>query len=244
MESILLKDGILIPVDGSRRVLKGGAVLVEGNKIKDLGETRDLEKKYSPDLSFDAKGKAILPGFVNTHLHTGFIRGLAEDLPVWKWLKKHVDPAHKALERKDVSAAYKLCYAESVKAGTTCSLDMYRYMDVAADIATEIGNRVILSPYVADKPEYDYFESLEDNRKLVKERNMDADGRIRTWFGLEHLEYCTEEAYYKTAEYADEYDVGIHTHGEESKEEAEKLTEEHGKRPTEILAERTYISSA
>lgn len=241
MESTLLKNGFIIPVDSPIGYVKEGSILIEGDRIKEIGETRYLKRKYSPDEVFNAKGKAMLPGFVNTHMHSGFIRGLAEDLPVWEWLKKHVDPTHQALKSEEARAAYRLCYAEAVKAGITCSLDMYRFMHEAAKIAEKLGVRVTLAPYVADKPEYDYFESLKDNLKLVRERHMSADGKIRVWFGLEHLEYCTEEAFLKTAEYAKKHDVGIHTHGEESREEAEKLTKQHGKRPIEIFSDRDIL---
>jgi 5-methylthioadenosine/S-adenosylhomocysteine deaminase len=82
---------------------------------------------------------------------------------------------------------------------------------------------------------------LADNRRVVRERHGDGDDRVRVWFGLEHLTYCTEEAYYRVAEYAEEFDTGIHTHGEESREMAERLTAEHGMRPVELLHERGIL---
>ena len=69
----------------------------------------------------------------------------------------------------------------------------------------------------------------------------DADGRIQVWFGLEHLTYCTEEAYHRVAEYAEEYGVGIHTHGEESREMHEDLTEEFGHPPVVEFHERGIL---
>jgi 5-methylthioadenosine/S-adenosylhomocysteine deaminase len=175
------------------------------------------------------------------HLHSGFIRGLAEDMPVFEWLNEHVDPTHEALRREDARVAYELCYAEMARAGITTAMDMYRFMDEAADVATDYGLRVTLVPYVVD--EYDYFETIEDNRRLVEQRHGDADGRIRVWFGLEHLTYCSEEAYYTVAEYADEFGegVGIHTHGEESREMHERLTEEYGHPPVVEFDERGIL---
>lgn len=43
---------------------------------------------------------------MNLHVHSGFIRGLAEDLPVFEWLSEHVDPTHRALRRDEARVAY------------------------------------------------------------------------------------------------------------------------------------------
>jgi 5-methylthioadenosine/S-adenosylhomocysteine deaminase len=240
-ETILIENGTLFTVDDSNTVLPDAAVLVEGDTIAGVGDATELQDGRRIDHTVDASGKAILPGLVDLHLHSGFIRGLAEDMPVFEWLNEHVDPTHEALTREEARVAYELCYAEMARAGITCALDMYRFMSEAADVATEYGLRVTLAPYVAD--EYDYFETLEDNRRLVEERHGDGDGRVSVWFGLEHLTYCTEEAYYKVAEYAEAYGegVGIHTHGEESREMHERLTDEYGHPPVVEFHERGIL---
>ena len=237
----LIENGIVVTVDSDNSVHPGGGVLVEDSRIAAVGDPDDLRSDHRIDETVDASGCAVLPGLVDLHLHSGFIRGLAEDMPVFEWLNEHVDPTHEALTREEARVGYELCYAEMARAGITTALDMYRFMGEAADVAEEYGLRVTLAPYVAD--EYDYFETLEDNRRLVEQRHGDADGRIRVWFGLEHLTYCTEEAYYKVAEYADEYGegVGIHTHGEESKEMHERLTEEYGHPPIVEFHERGIL---
>jgi len=234
-DRVLIKNGIVVTLDGQERVFEKGALLTENDRITAVGNTTDVEKTGKGDIVIDAKGKIVLPGFINTHVHSGLIRGTAEDLPLWEWLRKHVDPKHKALQREDAYAAAKLCYSEMIKAGITTALDMYRYMDRCADAAEETGIRIFLAPYVADKPGYEYFEKQADNEKLIKERNGGADGRINVWLGLEHLIYCSEESFHKARELADKYGVGIHTHGEESLEMYERLSREHGKRPIEIF---------
>ncbi len=237
----LIENGTVVTVDARNGVHPGGAVLVDGDSIVAVGDPDDIRDDHRIDRTVDASGHAVLPGFVDLHLHSGFIRGLAEDMPVFEWLNEHVDPTHEALRREEARVAYELCYAEMASAGITTAMDMYRFMDEAADVAEEYGVRVTLAPYVAD--EYDYFETLEDNRRLVERRHGDADGRVRVWFGLEHLTYCTEEAYYRVAEYAEEFGegVGIHTHGEESKEMHEQLTEEFGHPPVVEFHERGIL---
>jgi 5-methylthioadenosine/S-adenosylhomocysteine deaminase len=240
-ETTLVENGTVLTVDDGNDVRPDAGVLVEGDRIAAVGDPDEIRADHSVDHAVDASGAAVLPGLVDLHLHSGFIRGLAEDMPVFEWLNEHVDPTHEALRREEARVAYELCYAEMARAGITSALDMYRFMDEAADVATEYGLRVTLAPYVAD--EYDYFETIEDNRRLVERRHGDADGRIRVWFGLEHLTYCTEEAYHTVAEYAEQAadGVGIHTHGEESREMHERLTEEYGHPPVAELHERGIL---
>ena len=234
-EKILIRNGIVITLDNQDRVFEDGAVLIENDRITAVGDTAEIEKKGKADVVIDATKSAVLPGFVNTHVHSGLIRGTAEDLPLWEWLRKHVDPKHRALNSDDAYAAASLCYSEMIKAGITSALDMYRFMDRCADAAEETGIRAFLAPYVADKPEYDYFEKLEDNERLIRSRHGSANGRINVWVGLEHLLYCSEEAFHKARGFADKYNVGIHTHGEESLEMYQRLSNEYQKRPIEIF---------
>lgn len=234
-ETTLIRNGIVVTLDERERIFEDGAVLVEDGRIVAVGDSRNVEKGVTPDVVIDAREKAVLPGFVNTHVHSGLIRGTAEDLPLWEWLRKHVDPKHRVLKSDDAYAAASLCYSEMIRAGITCALDMYRFMDRCADAAEETGIRIVLAPYVADKPEYDYFESLSDNERLIRTRHGGANGRVNVWVGLEHLTYCSEDAFRKAREFADKYGVGIHTHGEESLEMYQRITREYGKRPIEVF---------
>ena len=232
-ETLAIKDGIIVTVDEQDRVYANGCVIMEDDRVVDVGKMDDVYHKYRKDRVIDAKRQVVLPGFVNLHCHSGLIRGTAEDLSISDWLRKYVDPSHRVLTSDDAYAAAMLTYVECVKAGITSVLDMYRFMHRCADAAEKVGLRVTLAPYVSDK--FDYFEKPEDNYRLVAERDGSARGRIHAWIGMEHIMYCTEEAFRKGAEQAEKYRVGIHTHGEESSEMADKITKEYGKRPTKVL---------
>ena len=241
MSEILIKNGYVITVDSSFSILPKGAVYVKDDKIADIAESDVLEKRYPKAKIIDASGKAVMPGLINTHMHSGLIRGTAEDLPLWEWINRHVDPKHKVLTADDAYYASRLCYSESLLAGTTCVLDMYRYMDRCADSVEETGIRAVLAPYVADRPNYPYFESIEDNIKLVEERHGSAEGRVNVWFGLEHLVYCSEDAFFRVADLAEKYEVGIHTHGEESIEMTQLVGKKYGCSPIKLFYNRGIL---
>ncbi len=56
--------------------IENGAILIDGEKIVDVGETREL--KSSGDEEIDASNKVVLPGFVDPHTHLIF-SGTRED---------------------------------------------------------------------------------------------------------------------------------------------------------------------
>ncbi|WP_020650340.1 amidohydrolase [Solimonas variicoloris] len=241
MSALLIHGATVLTVNASDEVIADGAVLVEDGRIADIGPSAALLQRWPGVDRHDARGQVLLPGLVNLHLHSGLIRGTAEDMPVFAWLARHVDPKHRVLSADDAYAASRLCYAEALLSGTTTVLDMYRYMHRCADAAEQLGLRAVLAPYVADQPPYTYFETLEANARLVEERHGSAQGRVRVWFGLEHLTYCTEAAFREAARLAEHYGVGIHTHGEESREMASRLHAETGLWPIELFHERGIL---
>ncbi|MDG0793490.1 amidohydrolase [Cohnella ginsengisoli] len=240
-DSLLITNATILTVNPVDEVIHGGALLIEKGRIADIGPSDALEAKYAGVERLDATGHVLLPGLVNLHLHSGLIRGTAEDLPVFEWLTKYVDPKHRALTEDIAFDAARLSYTEALLSGTTCVMDMYRYMHKCADAAESLGLRATLAPYVVDKPGMDYFESLDKNVQLVLDRNKTANGRIQVWFALEHLTYCTEDAYRKAAAYAEKYDTGIHTHGEESIEMARRLQAQTGRWPVELFYDRGIL---
>jgi|CZCA01.1.fsa_nt_gi 5-methylthioadenosine/S-adenosylhomocysteine deaminase len=238
---LLIKNGLVVTVDSEFNIYPSGAVYIEDDRIIEVNNSAALEQKYPDAQIINAEGKAVLPGLINTHLHSGLIRGTAEDLPLWEWIAKHVDPKHKVLTDEDAYVASSLCYGESLLAGTTCVVDMYRFMGRCADAAEETGIRAILVPYVADRPNYPYFDTIEENIRLVEERHGSANGRIHVWFGLEHLVYCSEEAYHRVADLAAKYEVGIHTHGEESIDMTQRIAAKYGCSPIRLFYNRGIL---
>ena len=45
----------------------------------------------------DVRDRILMPGIHNCHMHSGLLRGTAENLPLLAWLATYVDPAHRAL---------------------------------------------------------------------------------------------------------------------------------------------------
>ena len=236
-------------------VFDPGSVLIDGADIVAVGpvaqldaDPRVLDPAAAPEV-VSLEGHAVLPGLHNCHLHSGLLRGTAESLSLWDWLRTYVDPAHRALTPEIAAVASRHCYAESLLAGTTSLLDMWRHMEGSAAAANELGIRATLAPYVADAPGYDYFETVETNRRLLESHpEKTSNQRVRAWLGLEHLFYCTPDAFAAVAALAEEFDTGIHTHSSESIWEVQESLARFQRRPIEemfdrgILGPRTVIA--
>ena len=246
--TFLLRGGIVLPMEGDRVAHDPGSVLVVDGRIVAVGSVEEVAAHEAAAHAevVDVAGHAVIPGFHNCHLHSGLLRGTAESMALWEWLENHVDPAHRALTPEIAKAASYMAYTEGLRGGTVSVLDMWRFMEGSAEAAEEIGIRATLAPYTADR--YDYFESLESNRRLLETHLTAADGRVRSWVGLEHIFYCSPQMFRDAAALAEEFDTGIHTHSSESIWEVQECLRQFGRRPVEefynrgILGEKSVVA--
>ena len=242
----LVRNGIVLPMTRGPAVLDPGAVLIDGETILAVGpvDEVDADPRAAGAEVVDATGHAVLPGLHNGHLHSGLLRGTAESLSLWDWLRTYVDPAHRALTPEIARAASLQCYAEGLLAGTTSVMDMWRFMEGSAAVADALGIRATLVPYVADEEGYDYFESIASNRALLEAVGPSASGgRVRAWVGLEHLMYCTPQCFADAMALAEEFDTGLHTHSSESIWEVQESLSRFGRRPIEEFFNRGILSA-
>ena len=78
----LIHSAYVVTMEGpGTGIINHGAVGIKDNKIMAVGESSQIRGQYSAHREIDASGKAILPGFVDVHMHTGdtIFRGCAQD---------------------------------------------------------------------------------------------------------------------------------------------------------------------
>ena len=246
--TFLIRGGIVLPLEGRKVSHDPGSVLVVDGTIAAVGSVEDVAAHPAAASApvVEAANHAVMPGMHNGHLHSGLLRGTAESLALFDWLENYVDPAHRALTPEIARAASYMAYTECLRGGTTSVLDMWRFMEGSAEAAEEVGIRATLAPYTADR--YDYFETMESNRRLLETHRTAAGGRVRSWVGLEHLLYCSAAMFREAAALAEEFDTGIHTHSSETVWEVQESLRLFGRRPIEefynrgILGERTVVA--
>ncbi|WP_370004720.1 amidohydrolase family protein [Methanothermobacter sp. KEPCO 2] len=230
-ESILIHGAQVLDAAGPRR----GSVLIEGNTIEEVSDT------LSPgdaDTVIDGHGKLIIPGLVNTHTHLSMtlFRGMADDLPLDRWLNDHIWPAEAHLNGEYCHAGALLGCVEMIRSGTTTFNDMYFYMDDVACAVDEAGLRCVLSHGMIDLGDDDKRRAeIRESLRIIRECHGMADGRIKVALGPHSPYTCSEELLRETARLAAEHGVGIHIHVSETENEVREVSEAHGMSPVEYL---------
>ncbi|TIR18529.1 MAG: amidohydrolase [Mesorhizobium sp.] len=242
-ESMILAGDHLLTMDATNSVIADGAVLIEDGRIAAVGKLREIAADNPSAPVKKIADSVLMPGIVNAHAHSGFLRGTAEHLPVWDWLTLHINPMHRVLQPHEAEAASWLCYAESVLGGTTTVVDMWRFMEGSAKAAEAIGNRLVAVPYVGEHPDYNYFDTLDMNEAMIETWHRKAGGRVNVWIGLEHLFYADEAGQRRAVELAKKHGTGFHTHCSEAQIELAEFERRYGKRPMYVLDDLGFFET-
>jgi 5-methylthioadenosine/S-adenosylhomocysteine deaminase len=235
MTSILIKNGTLVTMDAEDSILRGDLLVVDG-RIAAVGATGK-----TADLVIDAADCAVLPGFVQTHIHLcqTLFRGAADDLSLIDWLKKRVWPMEAAHTAASIRASARLGVAELIKGGTTCALTMetVNHTDEVFKVVEETGFRATIGKCMMDKGEgvpsalhEETERSVRESVTLLEAWHGKADGRIRFCFAPRFAVSCTRELLSQVAELARARGVMVHTHASENRSECELVERETGMR--------------
>ena len=236
----LIRNARVYCCDDDFTVFESGAVLVRDGRITAVGPTADIEAPVEARV-VDGRGRlAVLPGLVDSHSHSSLLKGFSENAQLMEWLPEY-QREHQVLTPDDAYAACMVSYLEALKGGTTTVLDMYRYLDMAARAAGELGIRAHLVPYAADHPTKHFFETLESSEQVIRDHHDTRDGRIRVWLGLEHITYCSAEMFEQVRQLSETYGVSIHTHTSEQHQEVVVVEELFGDRPVKVFQDRGIL---
>jgi 5-methylthioadenosine/S-adenosylhomocysteine deaminase len=236
MGRILIHGAAIVPVV-EEAYLKEGYLIVEGNRIAEVGEGAYAGATEGFDRVIDAKGKLAMPGLINTHGHAAMtlLRGYADDLPLQEWLQDRCWPIEDKMTPEDIYWGTQLAILEMLKGGTTTFTDMYFEMDGVAKAAEASGIRAVLSRGLIGFPpkgEASKAQSVEFNKKWHKA----ANGRITTMFGPHAPYTCPPEYLQSVVELSKEMELPIQIHLSETAFEVEECKKQHdGKTPIELM---------
>ncbi|MDT4897943.1 MAG: 5-methylthioadenosine/S-adenosylhomocysteine deaminase [Acidobacteriota bacterium] len=239
-KTILIKNGTLLTMDKNDSVVTGD-LLIRADRIVSVGE-----EVSSADVVIDAAGCAVLPGFVQTHVHLcqTLFRGAADDLALIDWLKKRVWPMEAAHTAMSARASARLGVAEMITGGTTSALTMetVNHTMEAFRVVEESGFRATIGKCMMDKGDdvpdalhEETEDSIQESLALLEEWHGRAGGRIRYCFAPRFAVSCTRELMQKVARLARERGVMIHTHASENRTEIEMVERETGERNVAYL---------
>ena len=228
--SILIKN---VQLDG-----KITDIYIEGNTIQEIGSSIEA------DHTINGKGRAALPGFVNTHTHSAMtlLRGYADDLKLEDWLQNKIWPLESKLTEKDIYWGTKLACLEMIKSGTTTFNDMYWYMEGTARAVEEMGIRAVICETFIDLFNEEMAEkSKKKTEKFVKYIRGLKNDRIIPATGPHAVYTVSEDSLGWVKEYSDENNLLIHFHLAETKKEDKDCKKRYGKSPVKFLDDIGFL---
>jgi 5-methylthioadenosine/S-adenosylhomocysteine deaminase len=244
---LLISGGAVVTMDGERRVYENGFVAIRGERLVDMGDASALKtKSYRAKQTIDARGKAVLPGLINTHTHIPMtlFRGIADDVYLQEWLTKYIFPAEaKNVTREFVIAGTRLGLVEMIRSGTTTYVDMYYFEDAIAEESKRAGLRGVLGETVIDFP-------APDNKTWEAGIAYTRD-YIRRWKGdslitpavAPHAPYTVSTQHLNEARsLAEAFDVPLLMHVAEAPIEADYMARTYQSRTVPYLEKIGFLS--
>jgi len=238
---ILLRGAAVISVDSDFTIFPEADVVVDDQTFTYVGPKKNWARDF--DRIIDGNGKMLAPGFVNAHGHAAMtlFRSYADDVPLMSWLKKHIWPVEARLKREDVYWGTMLAILEMLKSGTTTFTDMYFFMDQVAEAVEESGIRAVLARGLVGTDQMAQ-KGLEESEHFVRHWQGRAQGRINTMLGPHALYTCPPDYLKKVMELQGRLSVPIQIHLSETLDEVNRIKNEYGVSPPELLKNTGLLS--
>ena len=236
---LILTGGTVITMDGAHRVLRPGAIAVDGSAILAVDTPEAVAAQFTAPDTIDTTGKIVLPGLINTHGHAPMVlyRGLADDLALMDWLTRYIFPAEaKTVSAEMVAAGTRLAALEMIQSGTTTFTDMYYFEEEIAKAAKAAGLRGVLGETIIKFPAPD--------AKTPADGLARAESFIKTFVGdplitpavAPHSAYTLDSSVLLACrDLALKYKVPLITHLAETQDEVRIIREQSGLTPTAYL---------
>lgn len=234
---ILFENACVLTLDARGDTLPCAFVLVEGDQIRFVGETRPAGDF---DRVIDATGKLLMPGLVNAHTHLpmSLLRSYGGGCDLQTWLHKFIFPVEDKLDARAVRAGVQLALAELIAAGVTCVADMYMFCDeiaqeiVAAGLSANIARGLT---HFSDTFDPETHTGFLDMQQLHAKWHGYGEGQILIDACI-HGEYTSNPLLWRAvSDFAKAHKLGMHVHLSETKAEHEACLTHYGKTPAQIL---------
>lgn len=236
---LIISGGTIVAMDGPRSVYQEGAVAVVGDSIAAIGPRAEVEHAYQARQTIDARGKLVLPGFINGHTHVPMtlFRSLHDDVTLDDWLHKYIFPAEaKNVNEEFVRWGTRLAAAEQIRSGITTFADMYYFENAIAEETKAAGMRGVLGETWLDFPAPDNkteAEMLAYTEKFLQK--WQGDPLIHAAPAPHSIYTCSAKTLKDAASLARKYHAPILIHVAEMKKEWEDSEKQNGASPVQYL---------
>ncbi len=230
-------------------MLTDHAVAINDGKIVDILPSSEARQRYTPGVLVPRPDHILLPGFVNAHTHAAMslFRGIADDLPLERWLNEGVWPVeNRWVSAEMVRDGTRLAIAEMLLSGCTCFSDQYFFPEIVAETAVDLHMRAMVGTPVVEFPTAwadGAAECLSKAADLVHDPYADHP-LVSSCFAPHSTATVSDQTFTDLRVLADQLDTRIQIHLHESAQEIENEQNTNGKRPIERLRDLGLVNAS
>ncbi len=251
---LLMTSATVLTLDDNHRIINDGAVAVQGDRIVAVGDTDDLRQRFPQFETIDARGKAIMPGLINSHTHTVLLvlRGTVEDMS-GDAIFGYMTPISFAMTDAERRALARLGCLEAIRSGTTTLVEPFRFITGYADGMVETGMRLWLSENGADALtlkirhgiyEYDRAfgqEFLDRIVAMVDKFHDTEDGRVQCQMAAHAPDVCSPWMLGELNDLARKHGLTRTVHLAQSPGEVKQVRAAYDRTPAEYLRDNDWL---
>ncbi len=234
---IIIFNAHIVTMNPEFELIPNGHIIIKNERIASLAAGPPSESvecgKY-----IDARNGLVIPGLINCHTHAAmsYMRGLADDLPLMRWLEDYIFPVETQSSAEVIYWGTLLACAEMIRSGATTFCDMYLFEREVARAAREAGMRALVGEvlYDFDSPNYG---SLENGFRYTKDLIDEwKDDELISVAVEPHAPYtCSPDLFKRALGVCEQHGAPMITHLSESLQEVETVKERYGKSPVHHL---------
>jgi cytosine/adenosine deaminase-related metal-dependent hydrolase len=253
----IFTNASIVTVDPTRRVLHDAALVVEGGRIKWIGDASEVAATQPAAERIDLRGKVLMPGLVNCHAHLTLSvnRGITEDLSYPPEIRQPTY-VRDFLSAEDTGVMARLGALEALRGGTTTVLENAQGIDAYASALVSTGLRLVFAEHSRDAVTPSGWRTGESvvafsasARESALQRMHDlfsrwhghAGGRVTCFPAARLTEASSPELLHAVRALAEQHDVGYTIHLSQSAKEVETMLQEHSMRPAAYLAAHDFL---
>ncbi|MGE5642647.1 MAG: amidohydrolase family protein [Byssovorax cruenta] len=232
MSSVLLKSDLVVTLDPQDRIVQEGYLVVEDDRITEMGLQKDLGDNRKFDDVVELKNRLVMPGLINAHTHTPMVlfRGHVEGHSLFTmdgWYNT-IRVLELQMEPQMLPGAVAVSCSEMIRTGTTCFADQYFWMDQIIPEVRRSGLRAALAYGVVELGNEEARQrELAAATTFLEE--LKGDPLLDGWVGP-HAFFVdnSEIAMQIELELATQHNTGFHTHFGTGDEEEEYCQKKYG----------------
>lgn len=236
-EETVLVGGLILTDPGNVDAVPHEKTVISRGRLAEVNVPNDTRLNSAEVI--DCSDCLIVPGLINCHIHgaMSMLRGIADDLPLDRWLNEYIFPSEGAHVAPDfVYLGTMISAMEMALNGITTFADGYFHMEHSARATIDIGLRAVIAQGILDIPVPDApVAGSWKERVQTFFAECPTDSLVKPALFCHSPYLCGPETLQEAAELAQLHDTVLFSHVSETTREVDEIVGLYGRRPVEHL---------